>query len=336
MTKTLEKYTDYNRKEVHDIFSPFTVFTPQAGTWGLHGIVKIPDRQRDYVFLVTFGSVQGEHAFDEEITEDGILSWQSQPQNTFKTKHIQHFIEHDHLKHNIYLFLRTSKKFDRYTYLGKLAYISHDEEREKPVYFKWQILDWEIPSEKAKQMKLELTPSQVSDSISSSTNNNQLIQTAVPVVTKRKKKTREFIARKVDFADNTAKNKDLGKLGEELVLNYEKKYLIENGRSDLADKVTHTSAVEGDGAGYDILSFDLNGQKKYIEIKTTKGGKSTPFYMSLNEIEFSRSNQEQFYIYRVYDFNPETKSGSFFVIKGNIEEIENIMLEPIQYKIVFQ
>ena len=34
----------YNREEIHGIFSPDTDFTPQAGTWGLHGIVKIPEK----------------------------------------------------------------------------------------------------------------------------------------------------------------------------------------------------------------------------------------------------------------------------------------------------
>jgi hypothetical protein len=41
----------YSREDVHGIFSPETGFTPQAGTWGLHGIIKIPDREDDFVFL---------------------------------------------------------------------------------------------------------------------------------------------------------------------------------------------------------------------------------------------------------------------------------------------
>ena len=71
---TLTLWSDYSREEVHSIFSPNTVFTPQAGTWGLRGIVKIPDREGDFVFFVTFGQEQGDHAFDESITTDGVLS----------------------------------------------------------------------------------------------------------------------------------------------------------------------------------------------------------------------------------------------------------------------
>jgi hypothetical protein len=41
-------YDHYSREDVHAIFSPDTVFTPQAGTWGLQGVVPIPDRPGDY------------------------------------------------------------------------------------------------------------------------------------------------------------------------------------------------------------------------------------------------------------------------------------------------
>jgi hypothetical protein len=72
-------WNDYTRAEVHAIFSPESTFTPQAGTWGLQGMIRVPARVGDWVFFVTFGQEQGDHVFDESITEDGVLSWQSQP-----------------------------------------------------------------------------------------------------------------------------------------------------------------------------------------------------------------------------------------------------------------
>lgn len=56
-------------------------------------------------------------------------------------------------------FLRTDRKNPAYTYLGKLAYISHDTQREQPVHFKWQILDWELTQEQANRIGLLLKPS---------------------------------------------------------------------------------------------------------------------------------------------------------------------------------
>lgn len=31
--------------------------------------------------------------------------------------------------------------------MGRLKYLSHDRQRERPVYFQWQILDWDPPQE---------------------------------------------------------------------------------------------------------------------------------------------------------------------------------------------
>jgi hypothetical protein len=47
----------YNRRDVNGIFSPNTIFTPQAGTWGLDGIVSIPEREGDWVRLRVVRSV---------------------------------------------------------------------------------------------------------------------------------------------------------------------------------------------------------------------------------------------------------------------------------------
>ena len=33
----LRRYQDYTRKEVHDIFAPYSPFTPSSGTWGIRG-----------------------------------------------------------------------------------------------------------------------------------------------------------------------------------------------------------------------------------------------------------------------------------------------------------
>ena len=159
MISSLIKYGDYSREEVHALFSPETTFTPQAGTWGLHGIVKIPNRPGDFVFFVTFGQKQGDHHFVEGITEEGILSWQSQPRQGFASKKIKKFIAHDEAKNRIYLFLRTSK-YNKYTYMGHLKYQSHDPRREFPVYFTWQILDWNIPKSVLERMDLILLSSQ--------------------------------------------------------------------------------------------------------------------------------------------------------------------------------
>lgn len=150
-------YAEYSRRDVHDIFSPDTSFTPSSGAWGLHGIIEISKTTGNFIFFVTYGQSQADHIFDEWITEEGVVSWQSQPRHSIDSRRIQEFIHHDHKKNAIYLFLRTERTSD-YTYLGKLKYLAHNPARENPVYIYWKLLSWPIPGEVLRKINLQLQP----------------------------------------------------------------------------------------------------------------------------------------------------------------------------------
>jgi hypothetical protein len=85
------------------------------------------------------------------------------------------------------------------------------------------------------------------------------------------------MGRKFDVAERDARNRALGKAGEECVLHHERQQLCAAGRDDLADKVRWTAVKDGDGFGFDILSFEADGREKLIEVKTTNGWERTPF-----------------------------------------------------------
>jgi Domain of unknown function (DUF3883)/Domain of unknown function (DUF3427) len=329
----LDLYEEYSRKDAHEIFSPETKFTPQAGTWGLQGPVQIPNRPGDYVFFVTFGKTQSDHTFDEGITEDGILSWQSQIRQTLEDERIKQWIDHDEFVNNIYLFLRTAED-RKYAYLGRLKYISHDREREKPVWFQWQILDWSLSVEKRRALQLELqnaTP-ETSDDKQQTSNAGGLVEVEPPSKAKPSGKTTlQFKGKKSpDYSIKDAKDRKLGRDGELAILAREKLNLIGAGRADLADQIVHVSEIEGDGAGYDIKSYDLNGQVKYIEVKTTRGSIITPFFMSINEIRFSELHKRNYVMYRLFEFRPNDESGKLFQITGSIREA--LQLEAINFR----
>jgi hypothetical protein len=61
--RPLELWEDYTRREIHDIFSPATEFHPGGGTWGMQGLIRVPERDGDFVFLVSFGRSQAHHDF---------------------------------------------------------------------------------------------------------------------------------------------------------------------------------------------------------------------------------------------------------------------------------
>lgn len=92
-----------------------------------------------------------------------------------------------------------------------------------------------------------------------------------------------FRAVKRDYLEREAYNISLGTAGEEFIGQFEHWRLNSLGQSRLADKVDHVSKSKGDGLGYDILSFETNGKERFIEVKTTRFGKDTPFFVSKGE-----------------------------------------------------
>jgi hypothetical protein len=60
---------------------------------------------------------------------------------------------------------------------------------------------------------------------------------------------------------------------------------------------------DGDGAGFDILSFEATGQETLIEVKTTNGGPLTPFFLTRTEREVSEERPDAWRLYRVHLFS---------------------------------
>ena len=135
--------------------------------------------------------------------------------------------------------------------------------------------------------------------------------------------------KKVNFIKKQIRDTKLGLIGELMVLEYEKERLESIGRSDLIKYIKHISKEEGDKAGFDILSFDKNGSKIYIEVKTTTVAEDTPFFISQNELDFSKKNSINYYLYRVYNLSAKKKSASFYIVKGNL--FETFQFNPVHY-----
>lgn len=325
----LKKYDEYNRRDVHDIFDKHAPFTPKSGIWGMRGIIPLPPNRNDFVFFVTLG--RSDFIFKESITESGILTWQSEPKQKFRDPTIKKLIHHDHRKNIIHLFLRTDRNRN-FSYLGRLAYITHDNEKEEPIFFKWQILDWDLNEKQAASMGLNLIPDSPTNEPASRLINT-LIETPPPeqrfAPSLSGVKSREFIGRNVDFAEDSQKKTEIGKEGEKLVIEKEKADLIARGRPDFIQLIQHVSKIRGDGAGFDVESVEPNGTPKYIEVKTTVGGINTPFLLTINELNFSQKFAANYYLYRIYDFDRKTQSGKCFILRGDISN--NIVMEPTQF-----
>jgi Domain of unknown function (DUF3883) len=136
---------------------------------------------------------------------------------------------------------------------------------------------------------------------------------------------------KPDYENEARKFKKIGNRGEKIVLDLEIKRLNKLNRNDLAEKVIQVS-LESDSFGYDILSFDYEGNKKYIEVKTTtaKVGNAN-FFLTSNELTTAKTI-ENYYIYMVYDILSENPKVWEIQNPFNPEN-ENVFKTPTNYRV---
>lgn len=130
----------------------------------------------------------------------------------------------------------------------------------------------------------------------------------------------------VNYLEREARNQSLGEAGEQFVINFERARLIRAGKESLAERIEQVSATTGPSAGFDVKSFEENGTDRFIEAKTTKYGKSTPFFVTPNELRFSRQHSSRYYLYRLFRFG---ESPRLFTLNGHVEG--QCIVEPSEY-----
>ncbi len=130
----------------------------------------------------------------------------------------------------------------------------------------------------------------------------------------------------INYLERESRNASLGRAGEEFVLNFERARFIRLGQESLADRVEHIAVTEGDGAGFDVRSFEADGRDRFIEVKTTAYGKHVPFFISQNEVTVSQNYSDHYHLYRVFRFHNDPR---LFTLTGALDRVCN--LSPVQF-----
>ncbi|RQN11086.1 DUF3883 domain-containing protein [Clostridium butyricum] len=142
----------------------------------------------------------------------------------------------------------------------------------------------------------------------------------------------KFFDKKVDYLKLHELQIEIGKLGEAYVYDIERKKLDGTKYLELVD---NTPSKDGSN-GFDILSYDLQGNELYIEVKTEAGTKDNNFYISQNEINTGKSlieHGKNYLIYRVHDVLAKDKNDIKVEIIKNIFNNENYEFESCLWKV---
>lgn len=326
----LQRYNKYTREQARTILAPDSKpYKRGAGSWGMLGIVPFENQSglSDYAFFVTLGISISNYSFDEYISENGVLSWQSQPGQDFSNKQIKDFINHNSLPSKVHLFFRPNgnkKEHYSFVYLGELKYLTHDNSRTKPVHFLWKILDFD--KERFQEVLPEVPLQTNGQDIGSS---EEVVGNIGEIAASKKGVSTSEFLRNIDFMKQYENAVNLGDLGEDFVVALEKRRLQDAGRYDLAERVCRTQSFLGNTAPYDIQSFFENGDSLYIEVKTTSGPLDSPLFVSESEVQFSEDEPDSYQLVRVFNFDCEQKTGEIKVLEGPVNRSE---LQPKKYE----
>ena len=129
-----------------------------------------------------------------------------------------------------------------------------------------------------------------------------------------------------DF-DNIKNTTEIGDFGEGLAVGHECMRIKIGGREDLIhliQKIPTPFAV-----GYDIQSVELDGRKRYVEVKTTVSNQTLSFYnfhLTPNEWSTAETLQDRYFVYRLMISKTSKK---LFIIQNPVGHYKNDNLKMI-------
>jgi len=132
-----------------------------------------------------------------------------------------------------------------------------------------------------------------------------------------------------DYEKEARLLKRLGNRGEKIVFDLEKNRLSQQGKKTLAEKVER---AKYDHLGYDIKSFEENGEPRYIEVKTTRSKVGNAnFFLTINELNTAKE-LENYYVYIVFEILSEKPK--VWKIKNPFNpENKNVVKTPINFRV---
>ena len=159
----------------------------------------------------------------------------------------------------------------------------------------------------------------------------------------KSKPKKKSIRQKIDFEARNQVSSNAGSKCEQIVLDREIKSLTAAGKADLAGTVRRVS-LESESYGFDILSFDLDGNERHLEIKGVKQmSTENRIFMTTNEIETASMDvhYELIVVFNYDDPEPQIFNANQILdsVRGHnlrsISEDGNVTLKTQSLEILF-
>jgi len=140
------------------------------------------------------------------------------------------------------------------------------------------------------------------------------------------------ISNDIDWLENHKELMEIGNLAEKIAFDSEVEFLNENC-PELAERVRFVS--DNPDIGFDILSFEIDGKQKQIEVKAVStNNEKKSFIISQNEFQKSKT-YSNYYVYCVYDIGLENPR--ILRLKNpDFDNRDEFKIEPLTYKITFE
>lgn len=110
------------------------------------------------------------------------------------------------------------------------------------------------------------------------------------------KSVEEVLPEEIDYIKLQTFLHHIGKQGEQFVYELERRKLF---NTEFFNKVDPTPSLDHN-MGFDILSYEINGEPVFIEVKTTTGDVNQPFYISDNELKKAKQTWDDDKKYKIY------------------------------------
>lgn len=202
--------------------------------------------------------------------------------------------------------------------------------------FPLQVVNDDSQTNSPETEKITFEVLQIEESIPISKNNDELVFKEGPLNIRKYRRLNKTINRKTKpdyIAEEIIKNKN-GIINEKVIYEYELQRLMQEEAEEQVEEMKAFFENKKENEGFDILTFELGDdneyRKKYIEVKSTKSGESTPIDITAEEIEFCKNHQDDYYLYRVIYSDSEKR---YVKIVNGKDLLKNYNHVPTTYKI---